>query len=395
MLFVTNLNDSGPGSLRAAIEAKGPRIVIFRVSGIIELKSRLVIRNPYITIAGQTAPGDGICLKGDQLVITAHDVVVRYIRVRPGDIKRKEMDAIWVDRAENVIIDHCSASWGIDETLSVTDSKNVTVQWCFITESLHRSYHRKGPHGFGSLITGGEGGVTFHHNLYAHHASRNPRAGGSEGMPGIVLDFRNNVIYNWGYRAGYSGESQVRINYIANYLKPGPSTTESARGYGFRPGGSKTFIFLTGNFFAGFPDKTRNNKLLIDPRGGGGTIVNSPFPAPPVRTDPAEVAFKRVLKEGGAVLPKRDAVDKRIVEEVMKGTGRIINSQDEVGGWPEYKSVPPPPDSDMDGIPDDWERRNHLNPLDPSDANGDFDGDGYTNIEEYINSLALPRGNSN
>ena len=392
VIFVTNLNDSGPGSLRAAIEAKGPRIVVFRISGIIELKKKLAIRNPYITIAGQTAPGDGICLKGDQLSISTHDVVIRYLRVRPGDMKRKEMDAIWVDwPAENVIIDHCSASWGIDETLSVTDSKNVTVQWCFITENLYHSYHHKGPHGFGSLIAGGEGGVTFHHNLYAHHASRNPRPGGKEGMPGIILDFRNNVIYNWGYRAGYSGETAVRINYVANYLKPGPSTKESARGYAFRPGGPKTQIFLMGNVLVGFPEKSDDNRLLIDQRGGGGKIVGKPFPAPPVRTDPAEVAYRRVLEEGGAVLPKRDAVDRRIVEEVKKGSGRIIDSQDEVGGWPQYKTTSPLPDADMDGMPDEWEREHGLNPHDPSDANGDQDGDGYTNIEEYLNDLALYR----
>lgn len=154
------------------------------------------------------------------------------------------VDGVWVHEAHDVIIDHCSVSWGIDETLSVTDAANVTVQWCLITESLNQSVHPKGRHGYGSLIVGANGGVSFHHNLYAHHASRNPRAGGAPRSPGIILDFRNNVIYDWGFRAGYSDATSVRINYVANYLRPGPSTSSRAARYAFRPGGTRTRLFL-------------------------------------------------------------------------------------------------------------------------------------------------------
>src|SRR3990172_5507517 len=226
VLFVNNLNDDGAGSLREACRTKGPRIVVFRVGGIIELKSNLKITEPYITIAGQTAPGDGICLKNFTLwVKNTHDVVIRYIRSRPGDQMKVEQDAISIDTSKNVIIDHCSASWGTDETLSVTGKgcTNVTVQWCMITESLDNSVHHKGRHGYGSLFRL-DGNVSVHHNLYAHNSSRNPRPGTyGDVRRGGLLDFRNNVIYNWGVRAGYSAEDKITMNYIANYLKPGPS----------------------------------------------------------------------------------------------------------------------------------------------------------------------------
>jgi pectate lyase len=393
VLLVTNLNDSGPGSLRAACDAKGPRIVVFRVSGTIELKSDLGIRNPYITIAGQSAPGGGICLKNGPLGIKTHDVIVRHLRCRPGDARRKEFDSISVADAQNVIIDHCSASWGIDETLSVTrDSKNVTVQWCMITESLNHSYHKKGRHGYGSLITGYDGGYTFHHNIYAHHASRNPRPGGEEGKPGIVLDFRNNLIYDWGFRAGYSGETRVRINYVGNYLKPGPSTERGARGFAFKAGGTQTEMFVSGNFLEGSPAKNRDNWLMIQlPEELKGDVTRlprmaRPFDFAPVHTDPAQLAYWKTLKYAGATLPARDAVDARIVREIKTGTGRIIDSQTDVGGWPQCASGPAPPDSDSDGMPDAWETRYGLNPADPSDNSKDNDSDGYTNIEEFLNS---------
>ena len=223
---VTNLNDHGPGSLREAIEAEGPRTVVFRVSGTIDLERPLTIRHPYITIAGQTAPGDGICLKRHPLNIGADEVIIRYIRVRLGDETGHDTDAISGRGHKNIILDHVSASWSIDETLSIYMCENVTIQWCMITESLFGSNHIKGTHGFGGIW--GNNYSTYHHNLIAHHSSRNPRFASGGGFN----DYRNNVLYNWGYNSCYGGEKLVKnqpdgsfdINMVGNYYKPGPAT---------------------------------------------------------------------------------------------------------------------------------------------------------------------------
>lgn len=231
---VTNLNDSGEGSLRAAIEAKGPRTVVFRVSGTIDLKSALNIRNPYITIAGQTAPGDGICIKRYPLNISADEVIIRYIRIRLGDESTRSDDAISARYRKNIILDHISASWSIDETMSIYHCENVTIQWCMITESLSQSNHTKGSHGFGGKW--GSNYSTYHHNLLAHHSSRNPRWASGGGFN----DYRNNVLYNWGYNSSYGGEkhqvgnpkfSDITVNFVNNYYKPGPATDKGKVSY--------------------------------------------------------------------------------------------------------------------------------------------------------------------
>ena len=302
------------------------------------------------------------------------------------------MDAIWIADGQNVIVDHCSTSWGTDETLSVTrDSKNVTVQWCIISESLNESVHHKGAHGYGSLIVGYDGGITFHHNVYAHHNSRNPRPGGHEGKPGIILDFRNNLIYDWGSTAGYNSETRLRMNYVGNYLKPGPSTRESKREFAFNVGGPLTRLFVADNYLEGFPEKNKDNWLMIRlPRELTGDAqkvirVSDPFPAAPVGTDTPQVAYQRILENVGATLPARDAVDARIIQEIRAGEGRIINSQAEVGGWPEYEQGQALADTDLDGMPDEWERKYGLDSVDASDNSKDSDSDGYTNIEEFLN----------
>lgn len=231
---VTNLNDSGEGSLRAAIEAKGPRTVVFRVSGTIDLKSALNIRNPYITIAGQTAPGDGICIKRYPLNISADEVIIRYIRIRLGDESKRSDDAISARYRKNIILDHISASWSVDETMSIYHCENVTIQWCMITESLSQSNHTKGSHGFGGIW--GSNYSTYHHNLLAHHSSRNPRWASGGGFN----DYRNNVLYNWGYNSSYGGEkhqvgnpkfSDIAVNFVNNYYKPGPATDKGKVSY--------------------------------------------------------------------------------------------------------------------------------------------------------------------
>lgn len=392
VLAVTNLEDYRPGkeavipgSLRAACEAKGPRIVVFRVSGVIPLKAPLTIREPFLTLAGQTAPGEGICLKNYGLVIRdTHDVIVRHLRVRPGDEIVAEQDAISLYRVQNVIVDHCSASWSNDETLSVTGggSTNVTVQWCFITESLNQSHHAKGAHGYGSLLRM-DGDMTFHHNLYAHHTTRCPRPGtyGDE-TRGLLLDFRNHVIYNWLNVPGYSAEDPARMNYIGNYLKPGPSTRNAT--VAFRVGGERTALYVANNLLEGRP--AGDPWAIIEL--GRGQKLSEPLVVAPVRTETPQAAYESVLRHAGATKPVRDAVDARIVKEVRSGTGRIIDSQKEVGGWPAYRSEKPPLDSDGDGMPDEWERQHGLNPNDPSDGARDRDGDGYTNLEEYLNAIA-------
>ncbi len=401
VLLVTTLADSGPGSLREACEAEGPRIVLFRVSGIVALESDLIIANPYITIAGQTAPGDGICLKNRTFrVAKTHDVIVRHMRFRPGDVSRTEIDALTCSQSSHVIFDHCSASWSIDEVWSTNkDCKNLTTQWCLIAEALNDSFHKKGPHGYGSLVSSLDGGISMHNNVYAHNSSRNPRAGGEIGVPGVLLDFRNNLIYNWGIRAGYTGSDPCRINYIANYLKPGPSTEVDLRDIAFHLGGPDGKIYLADNWMENAPAKNSDNWLLVtkDIGYGDGPLeaarADTPFPAPAVSTVPAQEVYERILAGVGATRPRRDAVDTRIVDEIRRGGGRHIDSQTDVGGWPEYRNAEPPIDSDIDGMPDLWEKRFGLNPESPADAQLDLDDDGYTNVEEYINGTKANAAN--
>ncbi len=396
VIFVHNLNDSGPGSLRAACEANEPRIVVFRVAGVIDLKSAINVRAPFLTIAGQSAPGDGICLRGNALMIDTHDVVVRFLRVRPGDISGREVDAIAVGgESRNVILDHCSASWSVDEVLSPSGGiADVTVQWCIISEGLNHSVHRKGAHGYGSLVRA-VGGVTFHHNLWAHNNARNPRLGDNYGKPPFpVFDIRNNVMYNYGSLcSGMTGDF-LSANYIGNYIKPGLSSNLARAPIVFSAK-ADTKYFIARNFVEGRPEWTADNRKMFDRTENLGrklvTVMPEPFDVPKVATTSAEAAYLAVLENAGATRPVRDAVDARIISEMRSGTGSIIDSQWEVGGWPVYRPGRPPADSDRDGMPDDWEKAHGMNPRNPADASADSDSDGYTNVEEYLNELASHR----
>jgi pectate lyase len=390
VIAVTNLSDDGPGSFRAACEAEGPRIVVFRVSGLITLTRKLIIKNPYITIAGQTAPGDGICLRNFTFLIATHDVVVRYLRSRLGDLTAQEDDSITLGAgAKNVVIDHCSATWSIDEDLSLAgDVSNVTVQWCLIAEGLNHSKHVKGAHGYGSLSRA-NGPVTWHHNLWAHNVSRNPRLGDNYGRPPYpTFDVRNNVIYDYGEIASGLTQGVLKVNYVANYIRPGPNSKAMTPIHIGGP--SDLSFYVKDNIFEGNDKLTTDNSQFFDPVVIDGTrqvqTVDQPFAAPAVKSASARAALEAVLSDVGASLPRRDSVDARIVDEVRQHRGSIIDSQQQVGGWPELKSAPAPKDSDGDGMPDEWERRYGLNPSAPSDANLDKDHDGYTNIEEYLNS---------
>jgi len=392
---VTNLNDSGPGSLRDAVKAKGPRTVVFRVSGNIELQSRISIREPYITIAGQTAPGAGICLKNHQMGVSTNDVIIRYMRFRPGDESGADVDALGGRGCENVIIDHCSASWSIDECVSFYNNSNITIQWCLVSESLYQSHHAKGHHGFGGIWGGTN--ASLHHNLFAHHSSRNPRFASDDKN----IDYRNNVIYNWGYNSAYGGE-RARVNMIANYYKSGPATRDKVRNRIVQVSNDEGRWYITGNYVAGYPAITANNwNGGVQGKADKETIkADSSFPVARITTHTAEEAYQLVLADVGANMPKRDWLDTRIIEEIRAGTATyggiwgegkgIIDSQTIVGGWPQLNSTTPPVDSDHDGMPDDWELARRLDPSNAEDGAEDQDGNGYTNLEEYLNWLIRP-----
>lgn len=404
VLEVSNLDDDGPGSLRAAVEASGPRTVVFRVSGTIQLKSRLSIRNDHITIAGQTAPGDGICLRDYETTVNANNVIIRHLRFRLGDAGGQEHDALNGREKNKVIIDHCSMSWSVDECTSFYDNENFTMQWCLISESLYNSIHEKGYHGYGG-IWGGKG-ASFHHNLLAHHTSRNPRFNGSRyhGDPEAeIVDFRNNVIYNWGFNSAYGGE-EGNHNMVANYFKPGPATSSGEKQYRIiDPSTPYGYWHVAENLTEGFPLATEDNWTygVQGPSASEKDAIRADqaFEAPQIsETDTAKV-FDLVLASAGASLPKRDTVDARIVMETRTGTATygstygdggkgIIDSQEEVGSWPELLTYDVPLDSDHDGMSDPWESAQGLDINDPEDRNLVADGEVYTNLERYLYELA-------
>ncbi len=437
VFVVTNLNDSGPGSFREACEAAGPRIVIFNVAGIIELKNRVVIRAPYITISGATAPGDGVCIAGNTVELESHDIVIRHMRFRRGATDATERnDSIGGNPVGNVMIDHVSASWGLDENMSMyrhmyqppgggkelkLPTVNITIQNSIFSEALN-TYH----HAFGSTIGGRNS--TFHHNLWASNTGRNP----SVGMDGDFT-FVNNVIFNYRHRTVDGGDHRSRFNIINNYFKPGPGTPDAPIAYRLlKPESerSKTVVdnfgkaYVDGNVVEGHDRVTRNNwdgGVQPDSQGAVQAVlpkirVNEPFKHAPLTIQTAREAYDEVLKNAGATLPKRDAVDERVVKMVKKGkvakatiapgskekaravryseanvrdleeavTKGFITDPSEVGGYPKY-SGKPYKDTDGDGLPDSWEKKHDLDPENPADAMADSNGDGYTNIEEFIN----------
>lgn len=430
---VTSLADSGPGTLREACEQGGARIVVFNVSGIIKLKTPLIIRAPYITIAGQSAPGDGICVAGESVWLNTHDVIIRFMRFRRGatDVTRRD-DAIGGNPVGNILIDHVSASWGLDENMSmyrhVYDPKdgskpvklptvNITIQNSIFSEALD-TYN----HAFGSTLGGLNS--TFMRNLWASNISRNP----SVGMYGD-FGFVNNVIFNWWNRSADGGDNASFYSFINNYYKPGPITPagepisyrilkpESGRDKRFTSTFGKAYII--GNIVEGNEKVTKDNwdggvqpetkgdkKKLLD-----SIRTNTPLPMAKVSLIDAKQAYSYVLANAGATLPKRDAVDLRIVEQVK--TGKIAHVEDgklpakqsyvkrrleadsykkgiisdiaQVGGYPVYQGTPYL-DTDKDGIPDAWEKKNGLDPKNPADA-AKITKSGYANIEVYLNSL--------
>ncbi|MDO5398126.1 MAG: hypothetical protein Q4G33_09345 [bacterium] len=418
---VTNLNDSGKGSFRDAV-SESNRIIVFDAAGNIELKNALSIIGSNLTILGQTAPGDGICIKNNTVGIYGDNVIIRYLRFRMGDELTVEDDSIGGRGRNNVIIDHCSISWCVDECASFYENTNFTMQWCIISESLKESVHGKGSHGYGG-IWGGHN-ASYHHNLIAHHDSRNPRiatAGIAEAQTDVtkqtdLTDLRNNVVYNWGGNSAYGGENGAPVNIVNCYYKYGPSTDSSKRSRIFQISAKKegdttgtnnlncpgwgTDLYVSGNYVYGNEAVTGDNSKGVDFDGNTKTyglwtdanitedektVHNRYIENYPITTDSAEAAYEKVLAGAGASI-KRDAADERVVSDVRNGTGALINTPSDAGGYPELTGTKAK-DSDNDGIPNEWEDMHGLNKMDASDAL-EITESGYTNIEVYANALA-------
>lgn len=410
---VTSLEDdvNTPGTLRYAINKSTARTIIFAVSGRIDLKSELRIRNGNISILGQSAPGDGICISGYPLIINADNVIIRFIRLRMGDEKGVEGDALSVNNSKNVIIDHCSFSWSTDECVSCYGNENFTLQYCFITESLRNSVHIKGGHGYGGIWGGTN--ATFHHNLIAHHDSRNPRfdhdyVNYTHRGP---IDFVNNVVYNWGGNSAYGGESvntQRTINFVGNYFKPGPATSSKCKTRFVDPWTScgnctdkisgtvmPPSIYLTDNYMSGSEEVTADNWKGSTEKSK--SVATERFAMKyDITAQSAQQAFETVLNHAGASLV-RDEADKTVVNDVRNGSYThngsngsskgLIDTQSDAGGWQEYKTYNQQTDTDKDGMPDEWEKANGLDPTSGLDAMQYKVSRKYTNLEVYLNDL--------
>jgi pectate lyase len=406
---VTQLGDGGPGSLREAVEAGGPRTVVFAVSGTIVLQRLLRVTQGRLTIAGQTAPGDGITLRGHPFEVAADDVVVRYIRSRLGDQTGVDGDAIGIIAGRRIILDHVSASWSTDEALSISarfdtperSFDEVTVQWSVISEALDRTAV-KAPHGhgFGTLLRAAKGArVSMHHNLWAHHADRMPRPGNwhkpDVDPVGPQFDFRNNVFYDWGReRAGYNLDTATRstYNFVNNAYLSGPSSKGQLA---FEESSPVAQAWFEGNAMDGVipadPYSLVRAHARHLPQGlPAGYRLQRPADVGPVRTDSAAQALELVLADAGAS-KLRDAVDLRVIDQVRRRGGGIIDSQQQVGGWPALRSAPAAPDSDGDGMPDDWERAHGLDPHDAADGARLRRGSRWTELEHYLDSLVPAR----
>ena len=420
VLIVTNLNDDGEGSLRKAATSKDPAIIVFAVSGTIHLNTPLTIKGNK-TIAGQTAPGDGICIADQPVGLGADNIIVRYLRFRLGDRYQNKGkvhgsghdDAFGASRRKNIIIDHCSMSWSTDEVCSVYGGDSTTLQWNIITEPLNYSYHfEEGDtdfekHGYGG-IWGGQH-LSAHHNLFAHCISRNPRFNGVRlGTEQELVDYRNNVIYNWGHNTAYGGEGG-NYNVVNNYYRYGPSTAKNVMYRIVNPSRNENMGFgkyyVNGNYTDGANDISKNNWLGID-LGNKATlqdkkdaVVDKPFPVLSIPEQEAKAAYEVVLQFAGASY-RRDTLDERIIQNVKNRTGGIIDVQGgfahgtpyelTITAWPTLRSLPAPLDNDRDGMPDDWEKKNGLNPNNPSDASLFTLDKFYSNIEMYINSIHSP-----
>ena len=432
---VTRLTDDGqPGSFRHACNQAGRRTIVFDVSGTIYLTSELKLRNGNVSILGQTAPGDGVCIADYPFSISASNVIIRYMRFRLGNrnVANHEGDGLGGMDQHNIVIDHCSVSWSVDECLSVYGSKNISVQWCYVDQSMVASGHSKGNHGYGG--NWGGSGASYHHNLLAHHTSRSPRLGPRPStQTDERMDLRNNVIYNWGGNGCYGGEG-MNVNIVNNYYKPGPGTPSGTKGMRIAAIGIRTSeythhdtdkpnewdkmwhvwgkYYVSGNVNAKYSEVTSDNWTYgmynqISNSSVDNTFtettrdtmrIERPIAYGYVTTHTAQTAYEMVTRYAGASL-HRDSHDLYITEDVKTGTAKysgagqegkgFINSQDDAGGWPELVSAEAPADTDGDGMPDEWETRYGLDPNNAADGSVcSLDEKGYyTNLEIYCNSL--------
>jgi pectate lyase len=397
---VTNLNDSGKGSFRACAEASGRRIVIFRTGGTITTRGNISVEDPFLTVAGQTAPGGGITLRASPsftdgtIAIKTHDVVIRHMRFRPGpstSLSPMRRGISLEGSVYNIVLDHVSVSWATDENVTLIDGvRDVTIQWSIISEGLLDSTHTDGEHSMGMLISYKQFGsttttqdISLHHNLFAHNNDRNPR--NSSGL----VDAVNNIVYDYGIRGvnvSDSGGVIVPQNISANYFKPGPSTENFAYGVHVSEEGAGASLYVDGNLEQDRSGDIQAESYMVHP-DDRQFLVSTRHPAPAVTTTSASQAYDEVLAGAGTRVPILDAVDQRIINDVKNGRGRIIDDPSEVGGWPSLAPGMPPPDADHDGMPDDWEASHGLDPSDPSDGQT-VAGNGYTNVENYLNGLA-------
>ncbi|MGG1553415.1 Ig-like domain-containing protein [Paenibacillus ferrarius] len=410
---VTSLaDDNVPGTLRYGVNLSN-KIIVFRVSGNIVLKNKLSIKGSNLTIAGQTAPGDGIAIIGDQTSIDGSNIIIRYLRFRTGYMQNgNEPDAFDSSRnpsQHNVVIDHCSISWAVDEVFSVYQIRDTTISWNMIYESMAMSGHQKGRHGFGGIFGGYN--ETYTHNLIAHNTSRNPRFMSYTGET-LKVDFDNNLVYNWGYNSAYGGQGDYQLNFINNYFKPGPSTRENVRERLIAPSTMKIndvdvgmSIYLDGNIVDGSQRATEDNWTYgFQPT----SVPDGPLPSSKdyyqrmttpfdfgntLTINTAQEAYNQILADAGATLPKRDRSDTRIVNDVRNGTGRILNTRSEAAGFPVLNSAAAPVDSDHDGMPDAWETAHGLNPNNAADGKiVSLSSEGYTNVEVYLNEIVANAG---
>lgn len=379
-----------------------PRTCLFRVSGTITLdEASLVVSHPFLTIAGESAPGDGITIRNGprqgrpSLEIKAHDVIVRHVRLRAGphEIESCCSGAIGIygRTTRDVILDHVSASWGSDETIDSQDATDFTIQWSIFSEPLFSGGPGKRNRARNMLLTYG-GGFSIHNNLFAGGIFRNPQI--VPELPDTTVNVVNNVLYSprWQYVISFAAElTDIQANVIGNYKIAGERIDDDRLVNIFQdfenPG--DVDLYLEGNFDETYiPNSSMDQRQALLP-DAPVLISDEPHPGPQIDAEPAAVAYERVLEMAGATRPSRDAVDQRIVSEVRNRRGRILHRHPEdVGGWPEMNTLPYPTDTDDDGLPDDWELSQGLDPQDRVDGRLDADGDGWTNLEEYLHHLA-------
>jgi pectate lyase len=401
IIYVTTLNEGGSGSLRACMEATGPRNCVFRTGGTIILNSGpIIVTNPFVTIAGETAPGGGIAIRNGRtqvrpsIEIRTHDVIIRHLRLRPGPHSVPGCCSgglgLYTPAAHDIMLDHISASWGSDETVDSEEASNFTWQWGILGEPLLRGGPNKRNRARNMLLTK-SGDLTIHHTLFAQGIMRNPQVDLMQ--PGAVADVVNNVMHSrrWQYVVLFEDRrTHVRANVVGNFKTAGENLDDDHMVFLWTyPEGKGYSIYLSGNYDETFRPDSSSPEWLVLPASQRGSAAAKRFSAPPVRTSSAQQAYEDVLANAGATKPRRDAVDKRLVEEVIARTGNILRGNPSaVGGWPQLAAGVPYSDSDGDGIEDEWESRHGLDAAKPIDGTADSDGDGWTNFEEFLHELA-------